>query len=1222
MTEFIEKFRDKTFQCWIKASLGLCITREGLLDFVKKVVSEFHRESLRKALSAEEIEQGEVCTNCHKENILKCPTKSLCKLKAGKCFIHDKEQWQVRPCPKNICDVLRDEIIKAHSFHNPSWKNTNAEQWCTNAWEFAKCYMPPDGYLEVKSIEDTDLNGILSVMTNLKRLKRKISAAHLDEVRVIGKQVRHCPNLSLEEKAIDEYLDKMMMLFALSDGLLHESSATVEKLKRLKTNDLVISTNDVYRVLTDTLNERKTLRHKEPVTVKDQYLENIKEVFAEGIVNEGKHLSDILMAKESALKEIEDAKQALLQDISKLEMLPANSNDDFEQRKSDLKEDLLTFYQDVYSNIRVSPLVPENEAPVLEFYVQQKMENVELRSHPPSRKLLTSYNELFADNKRNIYLVAEAGVGKTTFLKRLCAIWCFSQQGPEIKPEGLQDSAVQILRKFDFLFFVILTDVQDECDVDDMIQSQIISSLSRSSQYDKQFMEKILHEKKCLVLLDGLDEWSHPKGTKCHNISSIPHRKARKNWTLLSTSRPWKIHKAQPSSLPDKYVELIELDESTVLKLAEKVIYILEASNKKGKILGDFMKETEEKGIHELIYTPMLLIQMICLWYDGRPLGKTKCQIYGNIVEFVLQCGQVKLQNYLMQQEAESHKGLQTDPPKCLQEYESFLQHYLHLIDVGAFALKTLTNKERESNLVFESRKVEESLSMDVIQFCLQTGILTKSRIRLSVSKYMSKYSFIHKTFQEYFCALFLSTLSERECAEKISSVSADVENILEYSNVIIFLSGMRPEYMGCISKELSRSISADPLTSSYRRTIGTSIEWERRFKHMKALQDMYVRCIRECESCLQETQFHVDDLFLHADNENDKVQEDVLTLMMMNKQTMKSLKVYDCHISDRMSSFLKQFDVYQLTTLQKIEIIGHIEDDRITHLLKGSAEAISCISLCKDLRRYGHPVNTKSYTSVNTINAIVNLPYLEALMLECFELPHSELKTLFDFISGKKSLTQIGLGFLLCREHGRNCSGVEINLTEHSALQMLELGDIPLSKATINTNVLEKIRLGKFQTCSKTGDNYPSDILKSLKDAANLRALMCFDFCSREDVSDILQTIPALHQLQVLVFKRVDFKDQVVNLPIGVQHIKLSDVIISTVAFRNLIEQSDNVPVKFEILECEITPENEYRNIKTDLKHSENFMVWCDVMLQGSGEQFVFNKVKKSVSGSKGNMQ
>lgn len=73
-----------------------------------------------------------------------------------------------------ITRYFTDCIEQEHRFHGPSWKNTDASGWCVDSWQIAKCFMPPDGYLNVHIPQETDFNGLISIILNCKRFDKHL----------------------------------------------------------------------------------------------------------------------------------------------------------------------------------------------------------------------------------------------------------------------------------------------------------------------------------------------------------------------------------------------------------------------------------------------------------------------------------------------------------------------------------------------------------------------------------------------------------------------------------------------------------------------------------------------------------------------------------------------------------------------------------------------------------------------------------------------------------------------------------------------------------------------------------------------------------------------------------------------------------------------------------------------------------------------------------------
>ncbi|KAH3720781.1 hypothetical protein DPMN_063685 [Dreissena polymorpha] len=154
-------FADKQTNNWFKACIALNVTKEGLAHFVDT--------EIKKVQTA----VGKSCGNCCTENLIVCPTKGICK-NPKNCNYHTQTK-QPRKCPMNVCDLVAKSITLQHRYNGPSWLNTKAELWSTDHWQIAKCFFPPDGYINVSSIYETDFNGVINVLLNCKHFDSCIS---------------------------------------------------------------------------------------------------------------------------------------------------------------------------------------------------------------------------------------------------------------------------------------------------------------------------------------------------------------------------------------------------------------------------------------------------------------------------------------------------------------------------------------------------------------------------------------------------------------------------------------------------------------------------------------------------------------------------------------------------------------------------------------------------------------------------------------------------------------------------------------------------------------------------------------------------------------------------------------------------------------------------------------------------------------------------------------
>ncbi|XP_052226463.1 uncharacterized protein LOC127841579 [Dreissena polymorpha] len=183
-------------------------------------------------------------------NVIKCPTKTVCKTKHRRCTFNNSVALSNRRCPTNrICDSLCKSIIDNHRFKGPSWKNTDATQWCTIAWSITKCYIPPDGYENVNTARDTDFNGIVNIIINCikfqKYLKEDLSesANICTKVRDKNKTLKYSPTMRIADDEKGNFIITLVGILNDSVNVNNPSkfTETSQKLLKLKTDVFEVS---------------------------------------------------------------------------------------------------------------------------------------------------------------------------------------------------------------------------------------------------------------------------------------------------------------------------------------------------------------------------------------------------------------------------------------------------------------------------------------------------------------------------------------------------------------------------------------------------------------------------------------------------------------------------------------------------------------------------------------------------------------------------------------------------------------------------------------------------------------------------------------------------------------------------------------------------------------------------------------------------------------------
>ncbi|XP_052259412.1 uncharacterized protein LOC127863792 [Dreissena polymorpha] len=216
-------FTDKETINWFNASKALNVAKQGLTNFLDTQLQNVHAAV------------GRSCGNCPIEKLIPCPTNPYCnKKKRNYCPFHKSQKPQ--PCPTS--DHVKQNIILQHRYHGPSWRNTRAENWAQDYWEIGKCFLPPDGYSHVCSVQESDFNGVISIMLNCLYFQTCLSLSclsppppdkqcPLEKVRQIGRDVRHTSDNKVTDADLQDYFQTLSTLLADPNCLQHDPSATI-----------------------------------------------------------------------------------------------------------------------------------------------------------------------------------------------------------------------------------------------------------------------------------------------------------------------------------------------------------------------------------------------------------------------------------------------------------------------------------------------------------------------------------------------------------------------------------------------------------------------------------------------------------------------------------------------------------------------------------------------------------------------------------------------------------------------------------------------------------------------------------------------------------------------------------------------------------------------------------------------------------------------------------
>ncbi|XP_052763834.1 uncharacterized protein LOC128205861 [Mya arenaria] len=753
--DYIKWFEEKDNRNWLKISVGLIITKRGLAPFVENTVETWKNG---------QVPPGINCSACSTAEIVPCyPKNKICK--RGVCKLHEFVTY--RPCPNKVCDRLRQSIINQHRLVGPSWRNTNARDWCSNAWEVAKAFVTPDGYDTISTSDDTDLNSIVSVLMNCLLFENYIpDLAHTVNVCTkvcdIGRKLRHTSKLEVTDDELKQWFGDMRALFNIPQHLAANSNAqsTLDVLNKLEHDQLHIERTDVLDAIIDVVTSLKRL-NSEALIDNISKLQEIQQDIETQVEEHKRNVGDL----------IDEKKVEGTQHASTLQPIIDNKVDAYQQSfnefKKELKKILLKHHITTTSTLPMGPFFPNGASRIEDFYVPPMLSEVFTQTTCDNKNPLetkkqpiTSLEPLLTMNdtkKQFTIITANAGVGKTSFCHFLAVLWCASQTNERdvLKHFGKRyNLSFDVLEDIKYLFYIDMTTIPSEerNSVEEILYMHLKDELGYSED-DKQLFEKLFTQERGLVILDGLDETA---------ISKLQPPIANRTYSVVLTCRPWKLADMEIPRHTYLHFSVDVLDAESVKELLRHANIRLNAHYGTTFKVEDFFAAVESQKLQSFTSNTLMGLQLYCVWHgrcidDETPqksntkltLGKTRSLIYADVLEMMFDIGQKRYKESLprAQLQAPNERRL----PTCFERCNTCKANSDTIYETGKIAFQMLIDlkccfDQDTMNLLKENKLLQAS------------GLITAIKShKCSIKNTM--YRFLHKTYQEFFAAVYLSSL-------------------------------------------------------------------------------------------------------------------------------------------------------------------------------------------------------------------------------------------------------------------------------------------------------------------------------------------------------------------------------------------------------------------------------------------------------------------------------
>ena len=606
------------------------------------------------------------------------------------------------------------------------------------------------------------------------------------------------------------------------------------------------------------------------------------------------------------------------------------------------QEHLTELYKDVTECIPVLLEDPEG-LPVSEIYAPllieedlDAMKRTRRPDEPSGSKTLDSVRGVFYVRdggeklSTRIMIKGEAGSGKSVFCLKLVESWCQLRQSgkrehvcekhselirqlekdkdlPELldqlcsgRTRRLPDIPCttcemgRCLSQFDLLYYVPLRDAtQGKTSVLDLVCDAVCYKRERFIARTKRLLDR--DDIRCLIVLDGVDEWQNPPSFNGLPTSDGISLKC----VLLWTMRPWKLVHLQLKQKHDDHIVTVGgLMPFSVAKVIENILsrfHGLNGEELKSRFLA-YCKKVTDKTLEGIMRMPMILIAACHLWHREKAISSSKSSdseqsfskthLYLSLLDLMIQ-NAVRKQESIEQNSVASllsdkdyNPPFRTDLPEILKIFH----HVSHFIDMLLpFCELAFTDlMSAETKLVFNKGQLERQLGKSHVDLAHRLGLISQAKVRSDIGRPQNvSVSFYHKSVQELLAAMYM-TCGNRDAVTSFCDYCSTLEKVMETANITMFVMGLDPSF-GCrICEHITNIINSDPDITEYRQTLeGKGVD---RVEQLYDTQCEWYRELTHSQTVTGDTSpppsLHITDIYLWSlsDSDTERLTEDMMS--------------------------------------------------------------------------------------------------------------------------------------------------------------------------------------------------------------------------------------------------------------------------------------------------------------------------------------------------------
>ncbi|WAR04756.1 hypothetical protein MAR_020125, partial [Mya arenaria] len=398
-----------------------------------------------------------------------------------------------------------------------------------------------------------------------------------------------------------------------------------------------------------------------------------------------------------------------------------------------------------------------------------------------------------------------------------------------------------------------------------MIRDQLINIIYRPDERAAGYstMISVLLNRKCVVIADELDEWSHPTETKCSfDDKVVPHLSQTFDATVLITSRPWWMSQNHVKDTKiGKYLEIKGVASTQLL--VQKTLVCLNKRVAEERRFLDFIRFVARRRLARLLSVPIIVLLLVCLWFEGVHESFSVKSL--PVLSVSPEC---------------------TPLLKCFKQTKHVQNYYNIVLKLAQLAFEKLFSRDRKSSLVFQN---VDCLTQEELLFVLKSGIMRETK-QQSLIRTSSSFSFIHKTIQEFFASIHIAHHTEefrrvikqnylKAVKEEFSSFYQLKDRVVPaVSQVFLFMCGINSK----VAQDMSALMSI-VVAKQYEVMFDDNL--------VNNLQQTVCTGYREAKSNnVQTIQLHL--MSIHIDNDTSDLST-LKTLISMNKSQLRHIYIH-----------------------------------------------------------------------------------------------------------------------------------------------------------------------------------------------------------------------------------------------------------------------------------------------------------------------------------------